>query len=78
MVGAIKKKKADSAAKKSRRKYKQLEEEKAGADAAAIENSPREVPEQSSDTRHDTSSHPSNTTAGSSDQSEHESQRGSS
>ncbi|EHK27261.1 uncharacterized protein TRIVIDRAFT_63025 [Trichoderma virens Gv29-8] len=78
VVGAIKKKKADSASKKSRRKYRLLEEEKAGAEAAAdIENSPIEIPEPSSDTRQDTSSHTSNPTAGSSTQSGHEPQRGS-
>ncbi|KAL7948986.1 RF-1 domain-containing protein [Trichoderma barbatum] len=79
VVGAIKKKKADSAAKKSRRKYRQLEEENADAVAAAAsENSPIESPEPSSDTRQDKSGDAGSPTAGSSPQSGHEIQRGSS
>ncbi|KAL7797639.1 RF-1 domain-containing protein [Trichoderma ceciliae] len=63
VVGAMKKKKADSAAKKSRRKYRQLDEEQDGAEAATIEDSPKEVPKPSSDTSNDMSSNPSNTAA---------------
>ncbi|KAH6611177.1 hypothetical protein Trco_001197 [Trichoderma cornu-damae] len=80
LVGAIKKKKADSAAKKSRRKYRQLEEEKANAETAATataaaaaatatERSPTEIPERSSDSTNDASTDSSNNTAGGSSQS---------
>lgn len=43
IVGAVKKKRADSAAKKSRRKYKLLEEEKAAAAAAGADAEAREA-----------------------------------
>ncbi|KAL7913804.1 RF-1 domain-containing protein [Trichoderma velutinum] len=76
VVGAIKKKKADSAAKKSRRKYRLRDEEKADAEATAIENDPTEIPEPSNDTRQDTSSHDGNSTTSSSPQSGHESHNG--
>ncbi|KAK1243704.1 hypothetical protein MKX08_001842 [Trichoderma sp. CBMAI-0020] len=53
IVGALKKKKADSAAKKSRRKYRRLEDgdEEANAEVAAtLQDSPDEITEQRSDT----------------------------
>ncbi|KAM0251481.1 hypothetical protein ACHAQJ_008149 [Trichoderma viride] len=79
IVGAIKKKKADSAAKKSRRKYRQLEEEEATAEvAASVEHNLDEIAEPgsdtSSDTSNDTSNNRSNTTATNSSQSGHDSQ----
>ncbi|KAL7903481.1 RF-1 domain-containing protein [Trichoderma sp. SZMC 28014] len=62
IVGAIKKKKADSAAKKSRRKYRRLEEGEEDADAevaATLEDIPDRIAEQSSDTSKETSNSPS-------------------
>ncbi|PNP37605.1 hypothetical protein TGAMA5MH_10546 [Trichoderma gamsii] len=65
IVGALKKKKADSAAKKSRRKYRQLEEGEEEADAevaATLEDSPDEIVKQTSDTGKETSNSPSSST----------------
>lgn len=67
IVGALKKKKADSAAKKSRRKYRQLEEGEGEADAnaevaATLEDSPDEIVKQTSDTGKETSNSPSSST----------------
>jgi protein subunit release factor B len=65
IVGAIKKKKADSAAKKSRRKYRRLEEgeEEANAEVAAtLEDNPDKIAEQSGSTSKETSNSPNSST----------------
>ncbi|KAL7959716.1 RF-1 domain-containing protein [Trichoderma compactum] len=76
VVGAIKKKKSDSAAKKSRRKYRLLDEKAGAEEATNIENNPIEILELISDARKDTNSHDDNPTTGSSPQSGHEPQGG--